>query len=165
MKYIKFILFLPILLFFGCLLFNTKNGMGVQSFGNVDISMLEIYNVLKINFPEYNIELTEVSESSSYMIFPRMGRVYVKPHHYIRIRSEKYNIFIQYQINEVNAIDSYATFPGIYLHYYLRGENIYERIDELKEPMENIKRCLMNNFSELLIESNFSERFQPIPIR
>jgi hypothetical protein len=133
--------------------------MGVQSFKNVNLSMIEIYKVLKDNFPEYNIELVDVPGSSSFVIFfPYWGRQYIEPHHYIDMNSEKYSIIVQY------GIDDYGTFTGIYLDYYLRGENIYERIDELKEPMENIKNCLKDNFPEYLTENNFSENFIPLPI-
>jgi hypothetical protein len=164
MKHFKYFLFLSIFLFIGCILLNRKNGMGVQRFDNASISMEEVSNVLEQYFPDYYIELVNVPESSSYMLLPKKGTVYVKSHHYISIRSEKYSITIQYLIDSVNTIDSYATFPGIFLNYYLLGDNIYERIDELKGPMENIKQCLLNNFPELLTENNFSEKFQPIPI-
>jgi len=151
-------------LFFGCPLLNNVDGMGVQVYDNVDISMGDIYNVLKNYFFDFNIELEEIPESSSLMLFPPKGRIYVESHHIISMRSEKFFIIIQYLIDNTNTINSYATFPGFYIDYYLSGDNKFGEIDELKDPMSKIKNCLFSSFSELLTEDNFTERFQPLPI-
>jgi hypothetical protein len=67
MKFIKIFPFLLCLTFCGCLLLNYQNGMGVQSFKNVNLSMIEIYKVLKNNFPEY---LTENNFSENFRPLP-----------------------------------------------------------------------------------------------
>jgi hypothetical protein len=72
--------------------------------------------------------------------------------------SDNYNIIIQY------SGVPHEEFTGILIWYYLKGENIYERIDELREPMEKIKQCLINNFSECLTNDDFIEQFMPLPM-
>jgi hypothetical protein len=46
----------------------------------------------------------------------------------------------------------------------MNGKNSYERIDELKIPMETIKRCLIHNFPDYLGEHNFRVEFRPLPV-
>jgi hypothetical protein len=158
MKYFKIIIIIFSLLFFGCLLLNNKPGMGIQYVNNGNISILEIYDILKDNFPEYNLKLSYHPESSSFQLFPKWGNIIVKERHSINMTSEKYFITFQY------LIETNGTFSGISISYYLIGENIYERINELIEPMNNIKYCLINNFPDYLNENNIYEKFQPIPI-
>jgi len=146
------------LLFFRCLLLNNKSGMGIQNINNSNVSIVEFYDVLKIKFPEYNLELSYHPESTSLQLFPKWGNINVKEHHSIYMTSENISIILQY------LIDTNGTFTGISISYYLKGENIYERINELIEPMNNIKYCLINNFPYYLNENSFSEKFQPIPI-
>jgi hypothetical protein len=148
--------FFPVLLF-GCVLLNTKNGMGIQSIENETLSMADIHEVLKNNLSDYEIQLDYTPEGSSYMLFPKIGRIYIKGHHCIFINNENFNIIIQH------SIDKFGEFTGIHLDYYIRGGNAHERVNELNEPMYKIKSILFNNFPELKKE-NFSEIFQPIPI-
>jgi hypothetical protein len=129
-----------------------KDGVGEQSI-DVDLSLIEIYKVLTDNFPDYNVELKYVPE-----------RLPSKAYHYIYMYSEKYRVKIHYQKIHYQIDRVYKTFKGIYLFYYLNGKNRYERIDELKIPMENIKQCLIYNFPDYLSENNFTEGFSPLSI-
>jgi hypothetical protein len=131
--------------------------MGIQSIKDETLSMMDIYRVLKNNLPDYEIQLNYTPESSSYMLFPKIGWTYTKEHYFIFLNNKNFNIIIQY------SIDEFGEFKGIHLDYYIRDVNAHERVNELNEPMAKIKSILFNNFSELN-EENFSERFQPIPI-
>jgi hypothetical protein len=151
-----FQIFFPIFLF-GCVLLNTKNSMGIQSIKNETLSMVDIYEVLKNNLSDYEIQLHYTPENSSYMLFPKIGWIYTKEHYSIFLTNENFSIIIQH------SIDAFGDFKGIHLDYYIRGGNVHERVNELYEPMAKIKSILCNNFSELK-EENFTEKFQPIPI-
>jgi hypothetical protein len=154
LRYFQF--FFPVLLF-GCVLLNTKNGMGIQSIKDETLSIMDIYEVLKNNLSGYEIQLHYTPESSSYMLFPKIGRTYTKEHYSIFLNNENFNIIIQY------SIDEFGEFKGIHFDYYVKGGNAHERVNELNEPMYKIKSILVNNFSGLK-EENFSKIFQPIPI-
>jgi hypothetical protein len=137
---------------------NDKNGRGEQTFEYINnLSIMEIYNVIRNNFFDYNVELFYLPESSS---FQKEDRIYIINRQMFNLNSEKYRIYIlQY------SIDSDETNGIIYISYSLKGENIYERIDELIEPMEKVKQCLFNNFPKNLNVNNFSEKFTPLPMR
>ena len=157
MKFINVLVIILSISFYSCWTIS-RNGMGEQKLDNIILPMDDIYNVLVDNFPDYNIRLDYTPGSSSFMIFPRWGRVYSQARHSIYMYSDNYSIIIQY------SGVPHEEFTGILIWYYLKGENIYERIDELREPMEKIKQCLINNFSEYLTNDDFIEQFMPLPI-
>jgi hypothetical protein len=119
------------------------------------ISMMQIYNVLKRDFPDYTMELVPVPEYSEFMVTPEWGRAYVEARHYIGMRSSANDILIQHQVSPSNKRHP---FVGVSISYYLNGKNRHGRLDELKEPMEKIKKCLIDNFPEQLKEEDFTVR-------
>jgi hypothetical protein len=139
----------------------TSNAMGEQSI--VDsryIPMVDIYNVLKDNFTDYEIMLEEKPESSSFMIYPPIGKKIVKAHYYISMVSENYKIHIQ------NGINEYGELTDIFIIYYINTKDAHdarERINKLNEPMEKMKLCLINNFNDIIKNENFIQKFKPLP--
>ena len=143
----------------GCL----TSEMGVQWITNQHIptiSMVQVFNALKRDFPEYRIELVPVPEDSAFMIAPGWGRVYVEPHHYVVMRSQENNITIDYRVEYTKKK---SPFVGIDISYYLKGENCHDRLSELNEPMARVKKCLTNTFPEKITEKDFTEKFLHIP--
>jgi len=142
----------------------SKKEMGLQRIESQHItkeSMLQIYNVIQRDFPNYKTELMTANKISVYNLDPSdWGRVEIDPYHYIVMSSKENDIFIEYVINYSTKINP---FVGIRISYYLKGDNFHERLGELKNPMEKIKKSLIENFVEKINENNFSEKFLPIP--
>ena len=137
--------------------------MGVQQIANQHIpqtSMVQIYNVLKQELPNYTIELVPVPEDSTFMVIPEWGRAHVESHHYIGMRSSANDILIQYHVMPSNKK---SPFVEIRISYYLNGENSHNRLDELNEPMNKIKKILIDKSPEKIKEEDFTERFLPRP--
>ena len=139
-------------------------GMGMQRVESQQItrdSMVQIFNAMQRNFPNYKTKLMTANKISVYKLDPSdWGRVEIDPYHYVVMRSKENNIIIEYVIN-------YSTkknpFVGIRISYYLKGDNYHERLDELKDPMENVKKCLIDTFSNEITENDFIEQFLHVP--
>jgi len=155
---ITFGLFLLSIFLYSC--WTSPDSMGEITVENSRyISMVDIYNVLKNNFSDYIIELKEIPEDSSFMIFPYWGKRVVKTHYHINMDSEKYSIIIQ------NGHNVYGELTDIYIDFYLKGQNAHERLNELNEPMEKMKFCLNKNFTDIIKKENISQKFKPEPYR
>jgi len=155
---ITFSLFLLSILLCSC--WTSPNSMGEISIENSrHISMVDIYNVLKDNFTDYIIELKEIPEDSSFMIFPYWGKRVIKAHYQINMDSEKLGIFIQ------NGHNVYGELTDIYIDFHIKGKNAHERLNELNEPMEKMKICLSGNFPDTIKNENILLRFKPEPYR
>ena len=164
MKFIKLLYLFIIFLFFGCF-YNNKNSKGIhyvngyQYLVDINLQMDDIYNVLRNNFSEFSIQLNSVTEGSPGLLYFNWNISCALYFDYINMHSENYFISIGY-FNDDNGI-----MEGIYLQYNLKGKDKYKRKDEYekyKEPMEKIKKCLINNFSNVLEENNFYEIIFPI---
>ena len=155
-----FYCFLGMIIFSSCL----KPEMGMQRIDSQHItreSMVHIFNAMQRDFPNYKTELMTANKISVYNLDPSdWGRVEIDPYHYIVMSSKENDIFIEYVINYSTKINP---FVGIRISYYLKGDNFHERLGELKNPMEKIKKSLIENFVEKINENNFSEKFLPIP--
>ncbi|MCL1920723.1 MAG: hypothetical protein FWG50_06550 [Kiritimatiellaeota bacterium] len=146
-----------VFLFYGC-----ATEMGVQQIKNQHIptiSMVQVYDVMEREFPDYRIKLIPVPESSKFMIAPEWERVYIEPHHNVVMRSKENNIIIMYHIE---SSKKKRPFVGIDIWYFLKGENCHDRLSELSEPMAKVKKCLTDNFPEKITEEDFTEEFRPI---
>ena len=117
-----------------------------------DLSIMEIYNVLKNNILNFSVELFYLPENPP---LQKDGKIYVINRQMITLDSEKYRIsVIQY------SIDSDETNGIIYISYVLlKGDNV----NELIEPMENIKQCFISYFSDNLDINNIYEELIPLP--
>ena len=122
--------------------------------------MVEIYNVLESQFPDYEKKLQPMPESSVFLMTPEWGRAYIPPHHSILMRSVETDILIQH---DIQASIKNNPFIGMEIYYYPRGENSRERLNELNNPMREMKQCLINNFPDLIKEDDFTETFYKAP--
>ena len=126
--------------------------IGVQTFEYINnLSIMEIYNVLKNNSSDFSVELFYLPENPPLL---KDDKIYVINRQMISLSSEKYRIsIIQYLLN------SEKTNGIIYLSYVLlKGENV----NELIEPMENIKQCLIYYFLEKLNLNSIYEELIPL---
>ena len=139
--------------------------MGIQQITNPHniptVSMVQIYNVIKHEFPDYRVELLPRPEISRFVLGPSAwGWVYIEPHHDIVMRSKENNILIQYQLRYSKKE---SPFIGIDIWYFLKGENCHDRSRELNEPMAKVKQCLIDNFPERITEDDFTETVRHMP--
>jgi hypothetical protein len=122
--------------------------MGIQTYVyENNISILDIYDILKNKFIEYEVILSNVSGSShqeseiEYRLSNKM----------IDIISENFNIYIcQYLTDSENK----GKLEIIYIH--LEGTHV----SIIYEPMERIKEYLLSNFSEYFIEEEYKQRIE-----
>jgi hypothetical protein len=122
--------------------------MGTHSIKDHYIPTIEIFNFIENYFSEYEIELLDYNIDG-------LNRKYIV------MVSNEYLIDIHNGYWEGELVGLYIDY---YLNYDIKGEGEQGRINRLKVPMDKMKLCLIQNFSEIIKTDDIVERFKPIPI-
>jgi hypothetical protein len=121
---------------------------------NMTISIDQIYETLKDNLEYSEIELINVSQKESFYLFPKFGKVIIKPYNFISIHFNNIGgVFIEH----INPDREYAGPDDNYLYIYSRklGVMDQEMMELSKTKINEIVDVLISEYPEYFIKDIF----------
>ena len=147
------LIILMMFLIMGC---DTFTGIIMRYHYDIETPMEKIYLILKDNLNCEKIELVYIPSKESFEIFPNFGKKILNAYERIYIDFDNCYVYIEY----INKNSRYSTDKDNYLLFatWLRGR--VKKNNEIIEPkmlrFQEIKNCLLENYSEYFIENNFN---------